>query len=1063
MPPHFQVMDERQASEVMRLAREKVIASAQSDAAIAKALGQVTENTQETAFSELFQIIAAERHRLRNFIESMGGIDAAIEALYKFLEIQIGTTATKLETAFCQNIGQNRKSLVSAAKIQVASTDKFNAYGQRVLAFLNLPTVPEQQQNLSDYLRAFLTKEGTPIKSIMATKDRKQYPLLYQALDAEQQRVLAYIQQIKTLKIATANAGLLKLSAAMMATYAEMKKDRGRLDYDDLVLKTVDLLTSAQHVAAWVLYKLDGGLDHILIDEAQDTNPEQWNVVKAMAEEFFTAQSGQADGRPRTIFAVGDVKQSIYSFQRADPKSFVRFQNHFRTQVQHAKLDWDDVPMDVSFRSAPLILALVDKIFQQADCQLGPDINDISHHAFRQGHAGRIELWPVSVPVKNASLPPWTLPDTQRLGEDHPMQFARILATQIASWFDPQSPRILASQNRPLRPRDILILVRTRSMFFIHLVRELKNRNVPVAGMDRIKLSAQVVVDDLMALIQFLLLQQDSLSLAVILKSPLIGFTEEDLMAVALDRDGDLWQALETNTNPFFVRVTQWLKNILAKVDLMRPFELLSFVLSHPCPGAERLGAVDSLSGRQCFLARLGPETTDHIEEFLTLALSYEQGSVPSLQGFAHWFTQGETVIKRDLEAAERDEVRIMTIHGAKGLQAPLVILPDTGQEQKSNSSPKLFWHHAAQYAPMPLWLPSAKLLEKKMTALQDIWQQEQQAEYHRLLYVALTRAEDQLIICGYGAKKASAPISWYNLVKNGVDALYADLPKTIADSLTPASQKRENNRKYFAFAQSQAQQPHSPQHGILTQDMNWEGEGIIIETKHHTAVPVTPPLTQSPETSTTLPDWAKTPPKNEPARPFPLVPSAPIFAPPAMPSPRAVETYGLQRGLIIHRLLQSLPDIEETLREGAIARYLDQPHHGLTREQKQAIGTETLAVLNREEMAKLYGPNSRAEVAITGEIGPDDKGKSFLVTGQIDRLVVLEKQIIIGDYKTLRPVPDNVADTPKSYLHQMATYRKLIQKIYPTHQTICVIIWTDGPQIMPIPDDLLDQQTLTF
>ena len=237
--------------------------------------------------------------------------------------------------------------------------------------------------------------------------------------------------------------------------------------------------------------------------------------------------------------------------------------------------------MDISFRSAPIILALVDKIFQQADCRLGQDISDVAHYAFRQGHAGRIEFWPVSVPMAKTPLPAWTLPDTQRLGDDHPMQFARILATQIASWFDRQSPRMLVSQGRPIRPSDILILVRKRTAFFDHLVRELKNLRVPVAGMDRIKLSAQVVVDDLMALIQFLLLQQDSLSLAVILKSPLIGFCEADLMAVALERRGkSLWQALKTNTNPFFSEVTQWLDSLLAKVDFMRPFELISFVLS---------------------------------------------------------------------------------------------------------------------------------------------------------------------------------------------------------------------------------------------------------------------------------------------------------------------------------------------------------------------------------------------------------------------------------------------------------------------------------------------------
>ncbi|MFQ5985723.1 MAG: UvrD-helicase domain-containing protein, partial [Alphaproteobacteria bacterium] len=512
------------------------------------------------------------------------------------------------------------------------------------------------------YARIYLTKEGNLRKTLITRQAAEAAPGTEEALCAEAERLLGVAEKRKAVTVAAATAAALRLGAGLVEAYGQCKAARALLDYDDLILMTRDLLRRPD-TAPWVLYKLDGGLDHILVDEAQDTNPEQWEVIAALAEEFFAGMS--ARDAARTVFAVGDAKQSIYSFQRADPAAFERMRAHFAEKVKAAGERWRDLDLDISFRSTAAVLGAVDAIFSRDEARdgVGPSAHAIEHRTHRLGQAGLVELWPPAEPNALPAPEPWQPPVTPERGDSPRARLATLIARTIGEWLE--QAEMLESKGRPVRPGDIMVLVRRRSGFVEELVRALKQLEVPVAGVDRMVLTDQLPVMDLVALGRFLLLPEDDLTLATVLRGPLIGLDDEQLFELAHGRgEASLWQALKRKAgaarakDSSYRKAHGYLAELLARVDYLRPFELYAEVLN-------------ARGGRERLLRRLGPEADDPLNEFLALALAYERVNAPSLEGFLHWVEAGRAEIKRDLEQSERDEVRVMTVHGAKGLQAP--------------------------------------------------------------------------------------------------------------------------------------------------------------------------------------------------------------------------------------------------------------------------------------------------------------------------------------------------------------------------------------------------------
>jgi len=1001
--PHFTVLEERDALDLLSEVQRELLAAAMPgkghDPAIADALAEVTGHAGEIGFADLVAELTRARGRLRRLIDVTGGIATLEGAIYAGLGISPEDDRATVLTPASMDTAFDGAGLRNAASAMLEKGGVNDQKHGRVIA--DWLAEPERRHDLFEtYESAFVIKDGSRRKSLISKAALATAPGADEILAEEAERLAAVRVRLDAVTVARASAALMRLGAQMLDAYAARKRTRAMLDFDDLILKARGLLADTAD-AAWVLYKLDGGIDHILIDEAQDTNPDQWAVVQSLAEEFFAGLGARGGGseRPRTVFAVGDVKQSIFSFQGADPSGFGEMREHFSQKVASAGERFEPVGLDVSFRSTRAVLQAVDAVFADDAARDGvaPPGEPITHIAQRREAAGLVELWPAVKPRNPDTPEPWS-PPVDRAAADAPRaRLAARIAKTIHDWREEGA--LLDSTGRPIRPSDVMILVRRRRGFVEELVRELRDREVAVAGVDRLVLSDQIAVMDLAALGRFLVLPQDDLTLAALLKSPLVGLNEDQLFTLAHDRGREtLWAVLarRAGEDPAFMEAHKILARLLARVDFAPPYELFAEV-------------VEAAGGRKAFAARLGHEAEDAVDEFLSLALDYERTHTPSLQGFLHWLEAGETEVKRDLEQGERDEVRVMTIHGSKGLQAPIVFLADT-MALPPTGDPMILWP-GPNGPRAPVWAPNRKLERSVDAGARDAINAKRLEEYRRLLYVAMTRAEDRLYICGWETRNSPSMECWYNLAAQGLQGVGEAVAFDFGDG--------------------------------------WAGEGrrIISGTPEPAAgIEEADAAPSAPEA------WAHKAPAPEPAPPRPFAPSRPAEDDPPVRAPLGPdEGDRFRRGLIVHRLLQSLPDLPQAAREAAARRYLGRPTHGLGEPERAALLAETLAVLEAPEHAALFGPGSLAEVPITGVVGEQ------VISGQVDRLCVNEAGVTILDYKTNRPPPHRVEDVASVYLRQMAAYRAVLRLIYPGRPVGAALLWTDGPRLMMLPGALLD------
>ncbi|MEK7819662.1 MAG: UvrD-helicase domain-containing protein, partial [Pseudomonadota bacterium] len=401
--PHFSVMDERDSEEMLSQAREDVLTRARIEAtgvdgSLRAALAAVTRHVNEENFAELMAALASDRARLARIFAHFGSVAAVVQAVRGVLGLKAGETPETILAAACADGAFDGAALKRAGRA-LAETDNSDAQrGQAIAAWLGRSPI-DRAATFDDYRDVFLTfaKEPPAPRKRMATKEaRKNDPAALEVLTSEAERLLGVVFRRRAAETAAATAGLLTLAGALDETYARAKRARALLDYDDLIHAARRLL-AVQGDASWVLYKLDGGIDHILIDEAQDTNPEQWRVVEKLAAEFFAgagAHEAQAKA-PRTVFAVGDVKQSIYGFQGADPNAFLDMRALFAKKAEAARRAWRTVDLNVSFRSVQTVLDAVDATFARPEAADGVALDGgaIRHQAFRAGQAGLVELW----------------------------------------------------------------------------------------------------------------------------------------------------------------------------------------------------------------------------------------------------------------------------------------------------------------------------------------------------------------------------------------------------------------------------------------------------------------------------------------------------------------------------------------------------------------------------------------------------------------------------------------------------------------------------------------------
>ncbi|HEU0118179.1 MAG TPA: double-strand break repair helicase AddA, partial [Alphaproteobacteria bacterium] len=958
---------------------------------VAKALDVLVADLGEWGFDKGMASILGDRARIAAAITKVGSVQKLVAHVRHELVLGPNDSSAKFRQQAANEKAFDAVAIKQAGIRLTEGGATCVKHGQIMLDWLAL-SAAERAARLDDYFPAYFTKEGTPFKTLVDTALNKKYPDLLSVLQQEVERLQLVRERIDAAQIAESTAAIITCGEKLVQEYDRRKREQGVLDYDDLIMRTDELLRR-EGIAPWILYKLDGGIDHILVDEAQDTSRAQWNIVKALTEDFLSGEGARTD-TPRTLFVVGDEKQSIFSFQRADPEAFAGMKEYFSERFNEAEKTYREVPMQVSFRSATAVLQAVDAVFADDHTRSGVSAVAIKHQAHKKEKVGRVEFWKVDESTEKEKEDTSWVSQTYEDEHDEEAELAARIADKISSWL--KSGERLPGADTPITPGDIMVLLRKRGRFADLMVRALKQRKVAVTGVDRMCLIKQLPVMDLLAVMQFVLLPEDDLNLATVLRGPLLGLSEEHLMTLAIGRGKkSLWQSLTDKIaeSPNFSGAHGYLEQWLGDADFQSPLVMLTRLLSEPCPG-------NAVSGRRAIWSRLGLDALDPIDELLNSAQDFSHRHAPSLQNFLHWLTATEAEIKRELDHGDKaggGQVRIMTVHASKGLEAPIVFLPDTASMPRANDIARLLWTDDD----VPLYIARTPLCGTAFRLRQRAWQK-QMEEYRRLMYVALTRSASHLYIAGWKAKNWKNEDNWYNLIQAG---------------LKPHDQPSAHEG----------------------------GEEIVIADPILKSKPTKSESAKAVSAVPTLPDWAR---QNAPEEitAYQRVSPSRHAAAPAVATPDIV--FG--RGRIIHRLLESLPDIADNLRDKAAERFLSNPEHRLTSEQQAEIKNEVLAILRNPEFAPLFGPESRAEVPLVGRIGKQE------IPGRVDRLSVLKDEIWIVDYKTNRPPPADVKDIPEPYRLQLANYSAVLKEIYPGRRIRCFLLWTYKPFLMPVPESLL-------
>jgi ATP-dependent helicase/nuclease subunit A len=1014
VPARFSVLDDRDQNEMMERASLQVLLHAASDpdSAEGRALTLAMTSAADVTFRDVVREASLSRDRFLAWIARAGSTEAAMAQLSAALGVAMDDTCDAVEHEILDGPNLPRARWAAAAGVLEVGSASDVAQATRLREAL----ASSGSAAIEPYLQVFLTDKMTPRKTIVTKKIADARPDLANALRAECERVQPLLERRRALLMRERTRALLVIASGVAANYARDKRERGLLDYDDLIDRTLAMLERVS--SAWVHYKLDRGVDHVLLDEAQDTSPQQWEIVNHLISEFTTGQ-GARDSLRRTIFAVGDEKQSIFSFQGAAPREFDTRRRDLQRTFDAAKLQFKQVAFKHSFRSGGAILQSVDHVFR--DEAIYKSIHAIDngyplHESLNDAGPSLIDLWELQQPDARQDLEGWRAP-FDAVSETSPeVKLAHRVQAEIAALIAAGTPTGPKRNRRRLRYGDVLILVRRRGKAFDAVIQALKRGNIPVAGADRLRLTEHIAIIDLMHLADALLLPQDDLALAVALKSPLFGLNDDDLFKLAWQRKRSLRRALDEQAaaDPKLAAALALLKRCEDRFAGETPFAFYAWLLG---------GA----GGRAKILRRLGHEANDALDEFLELALGFERKAPASLQGFVAWLRAADTEVKRDMEIS-RDEVRVMTVHGAKGLEAPVVFLVDTTSSPSDTQRLNLVRlpvGNAGPTAPgVMVWAGRKADDPAAVAEARAAMMAETEDEYRRLLYVAMTRAADRLIIggCMPGNRNEVRPLSWYDLIARGLESSGLHM------------------------------QAVPPPDGVVKRYCR--AEDLRLEEGALAAAPGSPP-------SPALPAWLRV------AAPAPA--HTDLLLRPSEAEgdrgPRVASTPGIReraraRGTMVHRMLQSLPDVPPARRHDAAMRYLTRNAtnaKGWDDAARATLAAQVLALIDDARFAPVFADGSRAEVSIVGRLDPSRP--AALVSGQIDRLVVTPDAVLIVDFKTNAAPPRDAARAPQAYVRQLAAYRAVLARIYPGRAIRAALLWTETPEMIEISASALDAE----
>ncbi|WP_170582207.1 double-strand break repair helicase AddA [Ruegeria arenilitoris] len=967
--PQFSEMEDRAAA----LLREEIVEDF-AEGPQARLIEDVARHITDTGFDKLTAAIAQKRTLVTPALQwpdllARFGLPEGFDEGALLAQVFLGGEVELIRSIL--------PALAGGGKTDAKAAEKLSGFTEPALG--QLPELEDVFLTGKSAKEPFTAKIGS-----FPTKALREGVLAGQMdpLEALMRRVEAAREGRLALAAARKSMVLHRFAAAFLPEYERLKQLRGWLDFDDLILRA-RLLLNDPAVAAWVLYRLDGGIDHILVDEAQDTSPDQWDVVEKLAQEF-TSGEGARSGVERTIFVVGDKKQSIYSFQGADPQAFDRMQAEFGRKLQESGSKLWDWTLEYSFRSSSSILSLVDILFENR-AEAGFQ-KESQHRAFKADLPGRVDLWPVVEKIEDTDEGDWTDPVDRPAAQHHTVILANQIAARIKAMIDAgetipeDGPTRGTFVRRKVRPGDFLILVQRRSDLFAEIIRACKAQGLPIAGADRLKVGAELAVKDLAALLSFLATPEDDLSLATVLKSPLFGWSEQMLFDLAHRRqERYLWAALRQRAGDF-PETLAVLNDLRGQVDFLRPYDLIERVLTRH-------------DGRRKLLGRLGAEAEDGINALLSQALAYERSDIPSLTGFLVWMQTDDLEIKRQMTGVG-DMIRVMTVHGSKGLEAPIVILPDTGKRQPPRDTEIMVADGT------PLWKVPADLSPSLIARARDDARQREENERLRLLYVALTRAEKWLIVAAAGDLGRDGS-SWYQLVEEAMGRAGAtEIPGTGIRRLA---------------------------HG------DWEG----LPLDHRP----TPEPVQD-----TLPDLFHRPAPEPIPDPETLSPSD-LGGAKALPGEIGLEEEAAKlRGTRLHLLLEHLAEAPRDRWDQLCARLLPDRQDG----DRRDLLAEAAGVLTAPDLTPVFAPDALAEVPVSATLD----GRR--IHGVIDRLIVTDDVVQVIDFKSNATVPDRAETCPEGLLRQMGAYAAALSQIYPGREIRTAILWTRTARLMWLPHDLV-------
>ncbi len=995
VPARFVVLDENQARDMFEIETDNVLADAilGGETELSRALAVVGA---EAAGETLREAIRAAM-RTRALFSDHRALGPALARLPRALALAEGASVATIEADILDRSGLGDWRETAKALRTGKATDERLAD-----ALVEAHAARAAGKALAPYRSVFFTDKDEPrAEKSLGTKT---VPAgVKQALLDEQARLIPLFDGLRAARALARTEGLYHLAAEIHRRIEAQKTRQGALDFDDLIHKTLDLLSRVG--ASWVLYKLDRGVDHVLVDEAQDTNPQQWQILRTLTAEFAVGEG--ARGLRRTRFAVGDPKQSIYSFQGADPREFERTRRAWGKAAAEAAIGFADVGLTLSFRTASPVLKAVDAVFKIPEHFAGLSFEDRAtgtvHASARGGVPGAVELWCIEEPAETEEPDAWAAPVDAPEANAPAITVARRIARAVKAWTTTGD-----ACGRIWRPGDVLILVRKRSAAFEEVIRALKSLSVPVAGQDRLEVAGHIAVLDLVAAGRAGLLPADDLTLATALKTPLVGLTDDDLTRIAARRPlaETLEDALSRHAaagDPAAIRGRAALALWIRLAAENGPFGFYAALL-----GAH--------GGRTQLVARLGGEAGDAIDVFLAQAAEAETGAdAPCLDAFlAAYVTRpgrGRTglSVKRDLESG-RDEVRVMTVHGAKGLEAPVVVVID-GCEPLGRNDPPLLALDAPADGPLPpVWTGGRTQDCAATQAARQALQARAREEHNRLLYVAMTRAADHLVIAPYRGATRETPASWCEMVRIGLER-----------GLGPG-------------------EGIETAHGAVTL---WREGGVVPLAAGE------PPAVPAPDM---VPDWLFAPAAPETEVAPPLSPSGALGAADGrrMPNRRQGDAEARRRGALIHSLLEHLPRIDPARRAEAADRFAGARAPTLEAGKRKDLVRTVMRLIETPELAPLFSAEARAEVALSGRLTVD--GIERDVTGRIDRLVVDEATVTLCDFKTGRP-PEEDAPIPEREAAQVALYARLAAAVWPGRRITALLVWTSGPAVRQLEE----------